>query len=579
MTHKPTVLVVDDDPLIHKLVSVRIRELNAAVVCASGPEEGIELAHSVRPQLILLDVDMPGMSGFDVCARLRDDPLTREIPVIFLTGTDDSDVKVRAFEMGAVDYVTKPFNAGELRARVRAALRMQSLLAALEVQARTDVLTGLPNRQAFQHAVARCIERARQQEENYQFALLFLDLDRFKIINDSLGHGVGDELLINVANKLYNCVRCGAQEPVGRDQDIVARMGGDEFAVLLHDVKNLDMVCEIAERIRLKASESVNIEGYEVHCGASVGVRICDQTSEDADALLRDSDTAMYHAKDAGKGCVSVFDDRMREQVVNRLQLETDLRQAVSNRQLELVFQPMIDINDHRVRGFEALVRWNHPERGVVMPDVFIPIAEETGLIHDIGRWVLRNACMHLREWIRTHDTNFHISVNLSKAQLGSDDLSEHVRQVIEDFGLDPKLLLLEVTESVIMHESRLVAPILEQLHNLGVQFAMDDFGTGQSSLACLHRFPLDVLKIDRSFVQRLENNRPYAAIVHAIITLAHNLDLTVVAEGVESDDQLVTLQALECDFAQGFLLSHPLAGGDVNSFIKTNLARYPVAV
>jgi len=578
MTSQQTVLVIDDDPLIHKLVTVRIKELNALVECAGCGAAGVDKAHEINPQLILLDVAMPDMTGFEVCEQLRNDPLTRDIPIIFLTGTDDAEEKVKAFEMGAVDYVTKPFNAAELRARVRAALRMQALVEALETQAQTDHLTGLPNREAFRRAIARCIEAARQKPNAARFALLFLDLDRFKIINDSLGHAIGDELLVAVANKLYQCVRRAPRDKRQPGEDMVARMGGDEFAILLHAVDDMKVVTDISERIQSELSKPLVLQGYQVSCGVSIGIRVCEGNEDSADALLRDSDTAMYQAKASGKGRHAIFDSKMHDHALQRLQIENDLQSALANQQFHLQYQPIVSLADGRLLGFEALIRWHHPERGTVMPDAFIPVAEETGMITEIGRWVIREACMQVREWIRsTGRDDIFITVNLSKVQLRSAEFEQEIADALYDTGLEPEHLQLEVTESVIMHESRTVVPVLERLSDMGVKLAMDDFGTGYSSLASLHRFPIDIMKIDKQFVQRLSDNRPYAAIVHAIITLAHNLDLEVVAEGLDSPEQLAILQTLECDAAQGFYLSKAVDAEDARRWLdqKSPFARY----
>jgi diguanylate cyclase (GGDEF)-like protein len=569
MTTRQRILVIDDDPMIHKLVAVRLQDLNVSMECATDGTTGIGMANSILPDLILLDVGLPDMSGFSVFERLRDDPFAREIPTIFLTGSDQSNEKVRAFKMGAVDYVTKPFDAGELVARVRSALRIQALMKTLEIQALSDRLTRLPNREAFSRAVARCIERVKQSATPNQFAVMFLDLDRFKVINDSLGHAVGDELLVAVANRLYECVRRPGHNEDGRHEDLVARLGGDEFAILLHDVRDESDVVPVAERIQREVSRPQRLSGHHVTCGVSIGIRMCDNSCAEIDGLLRDSDTAMYHAKLAGKGQYAIFDGAMREKAKRRMQIEGDLHQAVQKRQFRLVYQPIMGVTSNELHGFEALVRWDHPEQGVIPPDRFISIAEETGVICDIGRWVLHEACIQCREWSRRFGKDIHISVNLSKAQLHNEDIVSYVDGIVRDSGIRPEQLVLEITESDIMHDSRAVVPLMQAIRNLGIKLAMDDFGTGYSSLASLHRFPLDYLKIDREFVQWLSDNRPYAAIVHAIITLAHNLGLMVVAEGVESNDQFVVLQTLDCDLAQGSHLAEPLSVEEAECVLK----------
>lgn len=574
MTSAQRILVIDDDPMIHKLVSVRLRDINATVTCAESGTAGIAMAHAERPHLILLDVGLLDMTGFYVCARLRDDPLTRDIPIIFLTGTDDPQEKVRAFEMGAVDYVTKPFNPAELRARVRAALRTQALMEALETQALSDKLTGLPNREAFRRAVGRCVDYGRRHPSDYRFAVMFLDLDRFKVINDSLGHAVGDHLLVTVANKLYKCIHQVPPTKSSPMQDLVARLGGDEFAVLLHNVRSHEAVTQIAERIQKEVSTSYTLEGHRVTCTASVGIRISDGANSDVDSLLRDSDTAMYHAKNAGRACSRFFDAHMHEEAMHRMEMENDLEHAIERSELRLVYQPIVDLNSNTLESLEALLRWEHPELGLIEPAVFLGVAEETAQIQKIGRWVLREACMQARDWNRRLQKRVMVTVNLSKAQLTSDSIVKDVADALRDSGLSASCLGLEVTESVMMHESTYVAPILQQLRALGITLGMDGFGTGHSSLSSLHKFPINLIKIDREFIQRLRDNRPYAAIVHAIITLAHNLNLRVVAKGVETAEQLALLQALDCDCAQGYFFKVPLSAEQVEDVIANDIVR-----
>ncbi len=576
MSRTQRILIVDDDPMIHKLIEVRIRDLNVSIINASDGASGIALAHSQHPHLILLDVGLPDMTGFSVCSRLRDDPLTREIPIIFLTGTDEAEEKVRAFEMGAVDYVTKPFNPAELRARVRAALRTQSLLEALEVQAMSDHLTGLPNREAFRRSVARCIEYARQHP-GFKFALMFLDLDRFKNINDSLGHAAGDDLLVGVANRLYQCVFSARSATRGRFADVVARLGGDEFAILLHDAEH-ETISSIAEQIQHAMSQPHELEGHHVPCSASIGVRMADGSAMSVDELLRDSDTAMYHAKHAGKGRCSIFEGHMHERVVSRLKLEEGIRGALLNRELCVHYQPVLDLRTRKTVSLEALVRWNHPELGHVEPNDFLPVAEESGDILAIGRWVIRQACQDARTWSRRFRRDIQVSVNISRLELTTDTFVVDLAQMLHESGVSPSQLMLEVKDYILVHESRVVVPALNRLHDLGVRLAMDDFGTGFSSLVSLHRFPIDVMKIDREFVKRLSDNRPYAAILNAIVTLAHNLDLTVIAKGVETIEQLALLQALDCDQAQGFRFTEPISAEEVEAYLVNESIPAPAA-
>lgn len=559
MSRSQTVLVIDDDQSIRQLVPVRLKSLSARIVSASGGPEGIRLAAETRPDLILLDVSMPEMDGFEVCRQLRDNPLTRQIPVIFLTGSDEPDEKSRGFELGAVDYVTKPFDPAELRARVRNALRTQALLAALEVEVRTDRLTGLPNRRAFSDVLQRCIERCREHEQ-YQFAVLFIDLDRFKLINDSLGHQVGDELLVAVADRLRRCIgEVPCQGRAGAEH-VIARMGGDEFTILLDDLPSRDTALQAADRLQEELGQPYNLGEHRVSSSLSVGIRFSHGREETDQTLLRDSDAAMYHAKSAGKGRYMVFDEQMHETAVDRLSLENDLREALEREQFELHYQPIIRAESGTLVGFEALLRWHHPQRGLVAPDRFIPIVEENGGIHRIGRWVLRQALQQLEVWQRLHsgETPLHIAVNLSKAELTLTNIDTQIAEAIESVGIEPQQLTLEITESAIMSDPGTVVPVLERLRRLGVRLAMDDFGTGHSSLALLHKFPLDALKIDRSFIVSMSETRAHSAIVGTIVMLAQYLGLEVIAEGVETNTQLAQLLAMDCDCIQGYYFGKP---------------------
>lgn len=569
MSHKQFILAIDDDPMILKLLSVRLRDLNAEVICAEGGEEGLKTAYREEPDLILLDVSMPGMDGFEVCKRLRNDARTRDIPVIFLTGSDDPDQKSRGFELGAMDYVTKPFDACELLARVRSALRQQALVAALEAQATTDSLTGLPNRAAFKRRLNQVFDRARAS--NTRFMLMFIDLDRFKQVNDSLGHSIGDQLLIAVSDILRNSIRHATNGFRERDSDYVARMGGDEFTVLVENVDDEAWALNLADRLRNTLTQQIDIDGHQVHVGASIGIRLCDGDDGNPDDLMRDSDTAMYHAKAEGKGRCVLFDEQMHHAVAARLDLEQALHRALENKELSFAYQPVIDMEQGELRGFEALLRWVHPRLGNLSPELFIPIAEETGLIIPIGRWCISEAFRQLRRWRNRNEIpeGLHMAVNLSKVQLMNNDIQDVIADALHANDLEPKDIHLEVTESTIMHDVEQIVPVLDQVRDMGISIAMDDFGTGYSSLASLHRFPVDILKIDRQFVNSMLQSREHAAVVNAIVMLADNLGMTVVAEGVETADHLLLLQAMGCTYGQGYYFARPLPSDMVTSMLK----------
>jgi diguanylate cyclase (GGDEF)-like protein/PAS domain S-box-containing protein len=414
-----------------------------------------------------------------------------------------------------------------------------------------DALTGLPNRALFMDHVKMAIQRSRRSG-NRLFAALFLDLDRFKIINDSLGHMVGDQLLVGIAHRLEMCLRPG---------DTVARLGGDEFTILLEDLASTDDAIDVALRVQDAVTQPFNIGGHEVFTTASIGIALSNTGYERAEDLLRDADTAMYRAKVLGKKRHIVFDREMHDRAMEVLQIETDLRRAITRKEFFLNYQPIVSLETGKVASFEALVRWRHPERGLVQPSEFIPVAEETSLIIPLGLWVLNEACRQVREWQKLHlaDDDVTISVNLSSRQFSQADLIEQVSSALRDSGLRPGCLKLEITESMVMENIDTAIGMLTQLRALGVGISIDDFGTGYSSLSYLHRFPIDTLKIDRSFVTQMTDNTENAEIVRTIVTLARSLDMDVIAEGVETREQLRQLGNLGCDYGQGYLFSRPV--------------------
>ncbi|MHC4421548.1 MAG: putative bifunctional diguanylate cyclase/phosphodiesterase [Planctomycetota bacterium] len=541
MSSRQRVLIIESSEQIRHLMGARLNTLNVDLVIAETGEQGLAETRQHLPDLILLDVGLPDVSGFGVCHQLHHDPLTRDIPII-LTGEDDPDDKVRAFDMGAVDYVSKPFHSDEVRARVARALKTRALVEMLESQARRDALTGLPNRtlltDRLEHAVRLC-----GRNSDYKFAVLFLDFDRFKIINDSLGHEVGDLLLVSIAERLSANLRTGDMASHLGSEHVPARLGGDEFVVLLDGIKQ----------------------------PASIGIVTSAGDYKRADDVLRDADTAMYHAKSTGKARHVVFDDRMHQEVVERLALEEDLRRSLDAGEFWLSYQPIVALSTGRLMGFEALMRWTHPTRGPVPPGVFIGLAEEIGVIVPVGKWVLLEAAKQLKVWYNRyrHDPPLTMNVNISKHQLRQQGLADVVADVLNETGIDPACLKLEVTESAIMDSPERTTTLLHELKALGVRLCMDDFGTGHSSLSLLHRFPIDVLKIDRTFVLNTDGNREYAAVIHAIITLAHTLNMKVVGEGVETAGQLAQLQALECDRAQGNLFSESMTVEAAEAYMR----------
>jgi diguanylate cyclase (GGDEF)-like protein/PAS domain S-box-containing protein len=413
-----------------------------------------------------------------------------------------------------------------------------------------DTLTGLPNRALFMDRLRLAVGRAARAKK-YLFAVLFLDLDRFKNVNDSLGHTVGDQLLVAIARRLERCLR---------HIDTVARFGGDEFAILIDGVEDANDAVRVAERLQREVTTPINVGGLEVFTSVSVGIALSSTGYELPEDVLRDADTAMYRAKAAGKARHEIFDTAMHARAVALLQLETDLRRAVERGEFVVYYQPIVSLADDSIRGFEALVRWQHPERGLVTPSEFIAVAEETGLIIPLGLWVLREACGQMSEWQARFGLTgaLTLSVNISGNQFMQPDLVEQVKRILAETGFDPRRLQLEITESSVIENTETVTAMLVQLRSLGIRLSMDDFGTGYSSLSYLHRFPIHTLKIDRSFVSGCSAGDENE-IVRTIIMLARNMGMEVVAEGVETREQLDSLRDLSCEYGQGFLFSRPL--------------------
>jgi diguanylate cyclase (GGDEF)-like protein/PAS domain S-box-containing protein len=426
-----------------------------------------------------------------------------------------------------------------------------------------DALTKLPNRTLFTDLLTRSLGRAHRRKD-YQFAVLFIDLDRFKVVNDSLGHTVGDELLKAITRRIERCVRPG---------DTVARLGGDEFTILVNDIAGSKDATRVADRVRHELTQPFNVGGHEIFTSASIGIALSASGYDRSDDLLRDADIAMYRAKALGKARYEVFDTEMHAHAKALLELETDLRRAIERNEFRVQYQPVVSLKTGRITGFEGLVRWQHPQRGLLGPAAFIPIAEETGLIMPIGRWVLDTACRQMREW---HDRyracrDLTMSVNLSGKQFTQASLVEEIDEALRQSGLAPNLLRLEITESVVMENAASAMEMIDQLRALQVKVDIDDFGTGYSSLSYLQRFEIDDLKIDRSFVSSMGSNRgENLEIVRTIVTLAKHLGMNAVAEGVETPGQLALLKELGCHRVQGFLFAGPVEGAEAGQLLAT---------
>ncbi|MCA9000517.1 MAG: EAL domain-containing protein [Planctomycetes bacterium] len=429
-----------------------------------------------------------------------------------------------------------------------------------------DRLTGLANRDLFVDRLQHTMARHRRDSRSC-FAVLFFDFDRFKVINDSLGHNVGDALLVSIAERFTNELR---------EVDTAARFGGDEFVVILDRVEDLADAEQVCDRLLHAFAQPHHLLGHVVVSTASIGLVMGDETYRDAASILRDADTAMYQAKTGGRAQYRVFDREMHSSAVQRLNLENDLRNADLDCEFKLYYQSIVELGTGRIMGFEALVRWEHPVLGIVPPDSFVPIAEETGLIVPLGEWILRTATRKLKEWQAEfqREGELFMNVNLARRQLLHPSLPDTLADLIREFDLNPGDVKLEITETTVMDERHDMVPAMESIRAMGFPLAMDDFGTGHSSLGCLHSFPIDVLKIDRSFIKNLGESREFTAVVQAIVTLAHHLDLEVVAEGVETAGQLAQLEVLGCSYVQGYLFSKPLLPEDAAKLLREGLPK-----
>jgi diguanylate cyclase (GGDEF)-like protein/PAS domain S-box-containing protein len=724
------ILIVDDSPDNLRVLSAALSGQGFQIRCAKSGEIALMAVETTSPDLILLDIKMPEMDGYEVCQRLKASEATHDIPVIFLSALDDVFDKVKAFNMGGADYITKPFQVEEVLIRVKHQLnlrvaqveirqlneelelrveqrteqlvkineeleleiierkhtaeclrvseeRLDSILGSIEdvvwsmhptsshflyfnaavekiygfptskffidpefwlkvihlddrerveganrditekgtVQeeyrilrpdqevrwvsdrrylvydldgnairidgvvrditdqkraqerlvhdALHDSLTGLPNRNLFMDRVDQAIRYSKRHSQ-YMFAVMFIDLDRFKMVNDMHGHMIGDQFLQAIAKLLGSCLRS-----VG---DTVARLGGDEFTILIDDIQEVSEALMIADRFLSKLLHPINLATQTIFASASIGIVISNRDYVNGTDLLRDADIAMYRAKSLGKGRYILFDKEMYEQNLKTSQLDRDLHYALERQEFELYYQPIISLESGNLAGFEALIRWHHPERGLLSPTEFIPIAEETGLIIAIGDWVLNQACQQISIWQSKYvQAKFlKMSINFTCQQICEKDLLEKLDRVLATTRIDGSTIRLEITESSMMDQGEETLSKLEELRARNIQLSIDDFGQGYSSLSYLHRFPVNTLKIDRTFVEQMSLGGQNLEIIRTIIILAHALEMNVVAEGVETHEQMSMLKQLGCEYAQGYLFSRPVIVADAEQMIKS---------
>lgn len=564
-----SILVVDDEPDNFDVIEALLSSQNYRLDYAAGALEALANLEAFAPDLVLLDVMMPGMDGIEFCQRVKAMPRWETVPIIALTALNTKETLARCLSAGADDFISKPVNRLELMARVRSMLRVRQQYlqlagfnARLEatVRQRTarlhsmlfqDALTGLPSR-AF---LLQKITELLRSSDRTPFAVICLDCDQFKLINGSFGHAVGDRLLIAIAARLQRSLRSG---------DILARTGEDEFYFLLSPIAGTDALEAFIEAIRQSFVAPFSIANRDIFVSVSIGAAYSDRTHEKPEEPLQDADTAMYQAKSRGRGSYQLFDRQMRLSILNRLTLENDLQRALEQEEFITYYQPIVNLYTRESIGFEALVRWRHPERGLVPPGEFIPCLEATGAIVPVGLTVLRQACQQLRDWQQRGGTDLIVSVNLSVRQFASGTLLRDIDRVLAETGVNPAHLKLEITESTLAENPEMAIALTEQLRARQIGISVDDFGTGYSSLGSLHRLPVDNLKIDRSFVGEIDSGSREYHVVDTIVTLGDRLGLSVIAEGIETLAQLERLQELGCQFGQGYFFSPPLAPEEI---------------
>jgi diguanylate cyclase (GGDEF)-like protein len=553
-----TLLVVDDDAMNRDALSRRLTRTGYTVLTAENGADALTMIGQNRIDAVLLDIMMPGMSGIETLRSLRQSRSVSDLPVIMVTAKDGSDDVVEALGLGANDYVTKPIDYAVALARIRAQVTAR----------RADPLTGLPNRLLFLERINRLLKTGGGTGgHDTGFAVLFIDVDRFKVINDSLGHAAGDELLSTLATRLLQALR--STDSISRHEEpTLARIGGDEFTILLNGIDKADAATAVAERLRAVAAQPFQVHGREIVTSLSIGIVLSAERYTRAEDMVRDADTAMYRAKRNGKGRCEIFDTTMLEAAEERLRLESDLRHALERQEFELHYQPIVSLAAGRLAGFEALIRWRHPERGLIPPADFISIAEDSGLIVPMGLWVLREACTQLQTWERECGAEgLVINVNLSARQCMHPDLLKDVSRILAETKCPAEQVKLEITEGVVLDNSDGVSKVLHDLRALGVQLGLDDFGMGYSALSYLQRFPFQTIKIDRTFVSGMKETGN-TEIIRAIVSMAAGLDMNVTAEGIETADQVRRLQDLACEFGQGYYFHRPLNAKDAAAML-----------
>jgi diguanylate cyclase (GGDEF)-like protein len=565
------ILVIEDEEFVRENIEELLDAEGFEVISAENGRIGVDLAKVMIPDLILCDVMMPELDGYNVLAALRQDSVTAAVPFIFLTAKSAKTDFRQGMELGANDYITKPFTRAELLGAIASRIKyddkvrehynieLQQAKEQLNYLIHNDSLTNLPNRLSLR-------ERFKQIQptdtDNEQLVtILCVGLDRFNQINENLGHEIGNLLLKAVAERLTACVEAG---------DTVARLDTDQFAIILATTQHKQEAGNIAQTILESISQTFALAGQEIFITASMGIAIYPRDGQEIEQLLNHANTAMVHAKQQGGDQYQYYTVAYNIGSSDRLALQTALRYALERGELQLYYQPQVNLQTGQIVGAEALLRWHHPERGLVSPDKFIPLAEETGLIISIGEWVLHTACKQTKVWQNAGFSSLRVAVNLSSRQFSQIDLRHQLVQILMETGLDPKYIELELTESMLVQNTEVAIRRLNALKALGVEIAIDDFGTGYSSLSYLQQFPFDILKIDRCFIRNITENSNNAAITKAIIEMAKSLSLKLIAEGVETEAELSFVCKHKCDGMQGYLFSRPVPAHEFEQLLTS---------
>lgn len=571
------ILVIDDEEEVRSILVALLEAAEFDVVQAGNGLTGVRLAREHLPDLILCDVNMPKLDGYGVLKDLREDPATTAIPFIFLSGRGEREEMRFGMDLGADDYLSKPFRRTELLRAIDARLAKQAALTRhfdselklaeekLNYALHYDGLTGLPNRLTLRERLNQVF---LQTPGKQQVAILSFGLDRFKRINETMGYAAGDALLRIVAERLMRCIS---------PKDTVARLNADQFAMILAGITHKEAVEGVARTILDSLSEPFVIEGAGIFTTASIGITLYPSDGLDIDHLIKNAEAAMHDAKQHGGNGFKFYSTEIQTVSAAELALEANLRYALERKELSISYQPQVSLQTGAILGAEALVRWHHPEKGLIGPSQFVPIAEKSGLIVQIGEWVLQNACLQVKKWQEAGYYPFTISVNLTGHHFSQKNLGDRLVQILRETGLEPASLDIELTESILMQDVHTAISMLTELKRMGIQISIDDFGTGYSSLSYLKRFPFDTLKIDQSFIRNVSSDDKNAVITMAIIEIAHNLNLKVIAEGVETESELSFLFRNRCDAIQGYLFSRPVP---VNEFeaLLTSGKRLPIA-